>query len=47
MKKIVYATILLGSALSLVYGCASTTGKTAGAMVDDATIGRHDQVEDR
>jgi hyperosmotically inducible periplasmic protein len=38
MKKIVYATFLLGFALCLFYACASTTGRTAGEMVDDTTI---------
>jgi len=38
MKKGVYAALLLGLFLSLFYACASTTGRSAGAMVDDATI---------
>jgi hyperosmotically inducible periplasmic protein len=38
MKKIVYASVLLGFALCLFYACASTTGRTAGEMVDDTTI---------
>ncbi|HUJ70262.1 MAG TPA: BON domain-containing protein [Syntrophorhabdales bacterium] len=38
MKKGVYAVLLLGLFLSLFYACASTTGRSAGAMVDDATI---------
>ncbi len=38
MRKIVYATLLVGLVLCLSYSCASTTGRTAGAMVDDATI---------
>ncbi|HVN22567.1 MAG TPA: BON domain-containing protein [Syntrophorhabdales bacterium] len=38
MKKIIYATFLIGFALSLCYACQSTTGRTAGEMVDDTTI---------
>lgn len=36
MIKIVRATLLLGFALS--FFCASTTVRTAGAMVDDTTV---------
>jgi hyperosmotically inducible periplasmic protein len=38
MKKAVYATLLLGFALTLFSACASTTGRTAGELVDDTTI---------
>jgi hyperosmotically inducible protein len=38
MKKAVYAALILGLTLSLSYACASTTGRSAGAIVDDATI---------
>lgn len=37
MKKVVYALLLLGFAVSLC-ACASTTGRTAGDLVDDTTI---------
>src|SRR5512136_1679731 len=38
MKKAVYATLLLGFALTHFSACASTTGRTAGELVDDTTI---------
>jgi len=38
MRKIVYAALLLGFVISMVYACASTTGRSAGALVDDVTI---------
>jgi hyperosmotically inducible periplasmic protein len=38
MKKIVSATLLLGFVVILFSACASTTGRTAGEMVNDATI---------
>ena len=38
MKKAIYATLLLGLTLTLFYACASTTGRTAGELVDDTTI---------
>ena len=38
MRKIVYVTLLLGFVISMAYACASTTGRSAGALVDDATI---------
>ena len=38
MRKAVYAAFLLGLVLSLFYACASTTGRSAGTLVDDATI---------
>jgi hyperosmotically inducible protein len=38
MKKAVYAMLLLGLALTLFSACASTTGRTAGELVDDTTI---------
>ena len=38
MKRAVYGALLLGLTFSLFYGCASTTGRSAGAIVDDATI---------
>ncbi len=37
MKKIIYAVLLVGFIVS-VYACASTTGRTAGDLVDDTTI---------
>ena len=50
MKKGLYATLLLGLFLSLFSACASTTGRTAGAIVNDATIAdtiRAKIIEDR
>jgi hyperosmotically inducible periplasmic protein len=38
MKKVLYATLLVGFALTLFCACASTTGRTAGELVDDTTI---------
>ncbi len=38
MKKMVYGMFLVGIVLSLFYACASTTGRTAGEIVDDTTI---------
>ncbi len=38
MKRTVFAVILVGFVLTLFYGCASTTGRTAGELVDDSTI---------
>ena len=38
MKKVVYATFLLCFVLTLFSACSSTTGRTAGELVDDATI---------
>ena len=38
MKKTVCSLIVLSFVLSILYACASTTGRTAGAMVDDAKI---------
>jgi len=38
MKRAVYGALILSLALSLFYACASTTGRSAGAIVDDATI---------
>jgi hyperosmotically inducible periplasmic protein len=38
MKKAIYVTLLLGFVLTLFYACASTTGRTAGELVDDTTI---------
>ena len=38
MRRIVYATLLLGLVLTLFYACASTTGRSASTLVDDATI---------
>jgi len=42
--------VLFSFALTLLWACASTTGRTAGAMVDDATIAdtiRAKTVEDK
>jgi osmotically-inducible protein OsmY len=38
MKKGVYIALLFGLTLSLLYACASATGRTAGTIVDDAKI---------
>ena len=38
MKKAICVTLLLGFVLTLFYACASTTGRTAGELVDDTTI---------
>ena len=38
MKKRVSAALLLGFVLILFSACASTTGRTAGDLVDDTTI---------
>ena len=38
MKKAVSVTLLLGLVLILFSACASTTGRTAGDLVDDTTI---------
>jgi len=38
MKKAVSVTLLLGFVLILFSACESTTGRTAGGMVDDTTI---------
>ena len=38
MKKTVSLTLLLGFTLILISACASTTGRTAGQLVDDTTI---------
>ncbi len=37
MKKVVLALFVFGLVISL-YACASTTGRSAGAMVDDSKI---------
>ena len=38
MKKVVFSMVVFSFALALLWACASTTGRTAGAMVDDTTI---------
>ncbi len=37
MRKVVFAVFLLSLVVSF-YACSSTTGRTAGSLVDDATI---------
>ncbi|HVN97325.1 MAG TPA: BON domain-containing protein [Syntrophorhabdaceae bacterium] len=38
MKKAISATLVVGFLLILISACASTTGRTAGEIVDDTTI---------
>jgi hypothetical protein len=38
MKKLIFMTVIMVFGLALFSGCASTTGRTAGEHVDDATI---------
>jgi len=38
MKKVILLTVLMVFGLALFSGCASTTGRTAGEHIDDATI---------
>jgi hyperosmotically inducible protein len=38
MTRAVFSMLLFSFALTLLFSCASTTGRSAGAMVDDATI---------
>jgi len=38
MKKVVSAALLLGFVVILLSACASTTGRSAGELVDDTTI---------
>ena len=38
MKKVVYPMVFLFVSMALPGACASTTGRTAGAMVDDMTM---------
>ncbi len=38
MKKVVYPMVFLFVSMALPGACASTTGRTAGAMVDDTTM---------
>ncbi len=38
MKRFVFALLLFTVAFALVAGCQSTTGRTAGSLVDDSTI---------
>ncbi len=38
MRKVMYTMVLLGFIALLCHACESTTGRTAGEMVDDTTI---------
>ena len=38
MKKVIFMTLLMVFGLALFSGCATTTGRTAGEHIDDATI---------
>jgi osmotically-inducible protein OsmY len=38
MKKFIFMTVLMVFGLALFSGCATTTGRTAGEHVDDASI---------
>ena len=38
MKRFVFALLFLAVVLTLVSGCKSTTGRSAGSLVDDSTI---------
>ncbi len=38
MRRFVFTVLFFAFALALVSGCQSTTGRTAGSLVDDSTI---------
>jgi predicted small secreted protein len=38
MRKIIFMTVLMVLGLALFSGCATTTGRTAGEHIDDASI---------
>ena len=38
MKKLIFTTVLMVLGLALFSGCATTTGRTAGEHIDDASI---------